>query len=102
MVLHPENFIHFTTGATTFVGEDATRLFAACALRVQLRLYAKTGMFASRGVTLSKMLDAVARTVGRPKSYRRSDNGVAQAMADIDAWIERQKAAIPVIVEPTR
>ncbi len=78
-------------GGTTFVGHDATRLFAATVLRSALKLLA-VGIKPSRGWTMTKALKAASQYTGR--SYKRSE--AKQAQADLTLWIETMKSALPV------
>jgi hypothetical protein len=78
--------------STTFVGRDATQLVRAAALEACLRLYAKTGIIPTRGLTISKMLVAAAQYTG--KKYRRGSANVAAA--DLKVWVETMKSALPV------
>jgi hypothetical protein len=88
-----DSFIEVGKHATTFVGPDATLLFAATSLRGAIGFYLKTRMKVSRLHTPTAMLAAASRITG--KSYKRTQ--LAQAQADLTAWIEAMKAALPVI-----
>jgi hypothetical protein len=87
-----DSFISVGKGHTTFAGPDATRLFAATALRGAIQLYLKTGMRANRAYTPTAMRAAASRVTGKP--YKRTE--LAQAAADLTTWIEAMKAALPI------
>jgi hypothetical protein len=87
-----ESFVEVGGGHTTFVGPDATLLFAAAALRSAINLYVKTGLKANRAYTPSNMLAAASRITGKP--YKRG--GLKRASADLDLWIDAMKAAMPI------
>lgn len=80
-------------GVTSFVGPDATHLFQAVTLRSSLRLYAKIGMFPTRGVTITRMLALATQFTG--KTYKRGQ--AEKAAADVSVWIEAMKCAIPIV-----
>jgi len=88
-----ESFISVGKGFTTFVGPDATRMFAAASLRGAIGLYLETRMKASRVHTPTRMLAAASAITRKP--YKRGQ--LAQAHADLTVWIETMKAALPVI-----
>lgn len=89
-----EDRIEVGPGGTTFIGPDATRLYAASVLRSAIRLYVHTGMKANRAYTPSNMLAAASKISG--ESYPRGKAGLRLAYADLTAWIEAMKAALPV------
>lgn len=78
---------------TCYVGPDATNLFRARVLASGLRLFAKTGMQPTRGVTGAKMLKMATLYTG--KTYKRGQH--EQAAADIDVWAQTMIAALPVL-----
>lgn len=86
-----ESVIIVGEGHTTFAGPDATELFRAAVLRSALGLLAK-GITPTRGMTLTRTLQAVERYTGR--KYKRTE--AARASADLTVWIETMKSAIPV------
>jgi hypothetical protein len=88
-----DSFVEVSKGATTFVGPDATLLFAATTLREAIRFYLKTKMKVNRAYTPTVMLAAASRITGKP--YKRTQ--LAQAQADLNTWIDAMKAALPVI-----
>ena len=77
---------------TTFVGRDATELVRAVMLANSLRLYVKSGIIPTRGVTITRMLQMAHRYTG--KAYKRGQ--AALAAADVAVWIETMKSALPV------
>ncbi len=87
------SYIVAGTSSTTFVGPDAVQLFAAMALRMAINLYLDTGLKANRAYTPTAMRAAATRITGKP--YTRAQ--LAQASADIKAWSDAMKAALPVM-----
>jgi len=87
-----ESYIKTGAGHTTFVGPDATKLFAAAALKSAIGLYVKTGMRANRAYSPTAMSEAAGRITG--KTYKRGQ--LAQAAADLQVWIDAMKAALPI------
>lgn len=88
-----DSYIAVTTAGTSFVGRDATSLYAAMTLASGLRLYAKSGIKLSRMHTPGNMLAAATRVTG--KQYKRSQ--YLSAAADLDQWINTMRAALPVV-----
>lgn len=80
---------------TAFVGPDAVNLFRAKTLASALRMYAKTGMLPTRGVSPTKMLQLARQYTG--KEYRRGQHMLAAN--DIQVWIDTMTAALPVVEE---
>jgi hypothetical protein len=89
-----DSHIEVGTGHTTFVGEDATRLFAAMTVRNAINLYVKTGLCMNRAYTPTNMRAFVTNITG--KRYKRGKAALAQATLDLTQWIEAMKAAMPV------
>lgn len=87
-----ESYVSVGNGHTTFAGPDATKLFAAVALRLAIDLYVKTGMRANRAYTPTNMRAAATRITG--KTYKRTE--LAKASADLKVWSDAMKAAIPI------
>jgi hypothetical protein len=77
---------------TTFSGPDAVNLMRAITLASSLRLYAKTGLIPTRGITASVLLRIATEYTG--KIYKRGQH--EQAAADIRVWIDTMKAALPI------
>ena len=78
--------------AVSFVGEDAVHVFRAAALAGSLRLWAKTGMIPTRGVSGRMMLDLASQYTKR--KYKRTEG--EQAAADLDIFVKTMKAALPI------
>lgn len=87
--------IVLNNGSTTFAGPDAVNLFRAISLKSSLSLYAKCGMRPTRMVTPTMMLQMATEYTG--KKYKRSQH--AQAAADMNAWIQTMKTALPITDE---
>lgn len=83
------------TGGTAFVGPDAINLFRAVTLASALKLYAKTGLVSTRGITITKMLAFAKAYTG--KTYKRGE--AMKAHEDMRVWIETMKAALPTTVD---
>lgn len=79
-------------GGTSFVGRDAVNLTRAITLKASLTLYAKTGMIPTRNVRATDLLRMASEYTG--KTYKRGQHELAAA--DVGAWVETMKAAIPV------
>jgi hypothetical protein len=79
--------------AAAFIGPDAISVFAAASLASAMRLYAKTGIKASRFHTPTRMLLKAGAICG--KTYKRSQ--MLQAAADVEVWLQTMKAALPAV-----
>jgi hypothetical protein len=77
---------------TTYIGKDATHLFRARMVRQALIGWQKFKMKPTRGVNLTRMLEAASGYTGR--KYKRTE--VEQAIQDVDVWIKTMLAALPV------
>ena len=88
-----EDHIAINKHSTAYVGFDAVMLMRATMLRSSIKLYAATGMIPTRGVTITKMLAMATEYTG--KKYKRGQ--YAEAQADLQAWIDAMKAAMPVV-----
>jgi hypothetical protein len=88
-----DSHVHLADGFTSYVGPDATMLFAAASLRGAIKLHIKHGIKASRSHTPTAMAAAASRITG--KSYKRGQ--LAKAAEDLDSWIAAMQAALPVI-----
>lgn len=84
---------HHTSGGTTLAGPDAVNLYRAMVLRSSIRLYEKTGMIPTRGLTITKMFMMAKQYTG--KMYKRGQ--YALVLSDLQTWIDTMKAAMPVI-----
>jgi len=91
------SYIETGAASTSFVGPDATSLFAAVSLRAAIRMWVNTNgtLKASRHYTPTAMAAAATRVTGKP--YTRNRESLRQAMADLTTWIEAMKAALPVV-----
>lgn len=78
-------------GGTMFVGEDATRLFAAATLRSALGLLAK-GIQPTRGFTITRGLNGATLYTG--KKYKGKAD-LENARRDLKVWIDEMAAALP-------
>lgn len=87
--------IEVSPHVTTFVGEDATRLFAATVLRGAIRLYVKSGIKVSSAYTPTAMAFAASGYTG--KTYKRSQ--LDKALVDLSTWIETVKANLSVEIK---
>ncbi|UTC28480.1 hypothetical protein GURKE_04780 [Brevundimonas phage vB_BpoS-Gurke] len=81
------------TGAVTFDGRDAVKLYGLVSLRAAIKLHRDTGMIPTRGVTITKMLASASTVTG--KAYKGKTKHDA-AIADLTATIDAAKAAMPV------
>jgi hypothetical protein len=87
---HDNTAITHTPGGTVLTG-DAIEFFRVAHLKGFLKLYAKTGMIPTRGVTITHML-ALASDVTK-KKYRRGD--AMKAHDDLKVWCDAFRATIP-------
>ena len=90
--VQPSERVLHKGGGVTLSGPDATRMMQAFVLASSLRLYAKTKMIPTRGVTITYMLNMAAQFSG--KKYKRGQAELAAA--DVQKWAEEMRAAIPV------
>ena len=79
-------------GGASLQGPDAMAYFKAVQLCSFLKLYAKTKIIPTRGVTGPVMLRLAKEFTG--KDYKRGQ--YLQAAEDVRVWIETMKAALPV------
>jgi hypothetical protein len=99
MTTTPDSFIKTSDAATSYVGPDAIRLYQARNLAVMLRLYAKTGVIPTRGVTLTQMLRLAAQIQGR-KPYgkaRTRYDAATKAAKDLNVWADTMLSALPIV-----
>ena len=92
MNMQQSEIVHHKSGGISLVGPDAINLYRAVMLASSLRLYAKTGMIPTRGVTAMVMLKIAKEYTG--KTYKRGQ--YEQAAQDVDVWVQTMKAALPV------
>ena len=88
------SYVEAFTGGIAFVGKDATMLFAATALRAAVKLYLKTGLIPYRGMTATRMLQAVTQYT---KQEYKGNGKWDRALADLHNWVETMKAGMPVV-----
>ena len=79
--------------ATTYAGPDAVNLHRAITLKTAIKLYDKSGIIPTRGMTITKMLALVKQYTS--KKYKTTQK--KQAIQDLEKWIETMKAAMPII-----
>ena len=77
---------------TTYIGPDATQLFRARMVRHGLIGWQKFKMKPSRGVTVTRMLDAASGYTGQKYTTKQ----VSQDIDDMDVWIKTMLTALPV------
>lgn len=90
-----DSFIRYSKSrgeATSYVGRDATELFRVNMIKVSIKLYMKTGMIPTRGVTISKMLKMAEQYTGR--KYKKSE--AAYAVEDLHNWVTTMVSALPI------
>jgi hypothetical protein len=90
-----DSFIRYSKSrgeATSYVGRDATELFRVNMIKVSIKLYMKTGMIPTRGVTISKMLKMAEQYTGR--KYKKSE--AAYAVEDLHNWVTCMVSALPI------
>ena len=77
---------------TSYVGEDATRIFQAKALMMGCRMWATHKILPNRLWTPTKMLAASTNLTG--KSYKRGQH--AKAAEDLLEWINNAESHIEI------
>lgn len=87
-----DSHVTISAHATSFVGPDATNLFRALTLKQGIAMHRKFGMIPTRGATITRMLAMASEYSGKP--YKRGQH--AQAEADLQAWIDAMKCALPI------
>lgn len=80
------------SGGMTFDGPDAVQLYRAKLLASSLKLYARSGIIPTRGVTITKMLAFASAYTG--KRYKRGE--AMKAHDDVQAWAAAMMAALPI------
>jgi hypothetical protein len=78
--------------ATSYVGRDATELYRVNMLKISIRLWVKTGLKPTRGVSIKKMLAMAERYTGR--KYKTSE--ASQAVDDLHNWVTCMVSALPI------
>lgn len=87
-----ESKITLFHGGVIAQGPDGVKLYNALALKHAMNLYSKTGIKPTRGWTVTKALAMVTHYTGKP--YKKTQ--LKPALADLTAWCEAMKAAMPV------
>ena len=90
-----DSFIRYSRGrkeAVSYVGTDATSLYRVNMIKISIKLYMKTGMIPTRGVTISKMLKMAEQYTGR--KYKKSE--AAYAVEDLHNWVTCMVSALPI------
>lgn len=90
-----ESEIIVSKGTEVYSGPDAIKLYAAKSLIFGLRVYARTGLIPTRGVTISVMLKQAKEYTG--KDYKRGD--ALKAADDVHKWAAEMQAALPTTIE---
>lgn len=85
--------ITISNGATTIEGPDAIECYRAFVLASSLKLYAKTKIIPTRGVTITRMLEMATRYSG--VKYKRGQ--AMEAAEDVEMWAKVMKSALPII-----
>lgn len=78
-----------------YTGKDAVNVFRARVLASSIRLFAKTGLKPTRGVSGRAMLDMATTYSG--KKYKRGE--YERAAQDVDTWTATMIAALPITQE---
>ncbi len=81
-----------TDGGTSYVGKDAVSMFRTRMLVSALRMYSKSGMIATRGLTPTKMLKLATEITRKP--YKRGEYLVAAD--DLQEHAETLLLSLPV------
>ena len=84
--------VTFSNGSTTFTGDGIT-LYRAMTLKSGISLHRKCGMIPTRGMSITRMFGIASEITG--KKNKRGQHEAAEA--DLSAYIEALKAALPVI-----
>lgn len=90
-----DSFIRYSKSrgeATSYVGRDATELYRVNMIKVSIKLWMKTGMMPTRGVTITKLLKMAEQYTGR--KYKKSE--AAYAVEDLHNWVSTMVSALPI------
>jgi hypothetical protein len=90
-----DSYIRYSRGrgeATSYVGRDATQLYRVNMIKVSIKLWMKTGMMPTRGVTITKLLKMAEQYTGR--KYKKSE--AAYAIEDLHNWVTTMISALPI------
>lgn len=85
--------ITHSKGGTVYSGPDAVRYFGAMQLKLAIRLYRKTKIIPTRGMSISRMLKLAKPFTG--KRYANSAAGWEKCEADLQVWCDTMRAALP-------
>ena len=88
-----DSYVEVSKSCVVYAGPDAAKLFQAKALIASLKLYSKTKLIPTRGVTITRML-AMATAITQ-KPYKRGD--AAKAADDVQRWADTLLASLPVV-----
>lgn len=78
--------------ATSYVGRDATELYRVNMIKTCIKMYMKTKIIPTRGVTITKLLKMATTYTGR--KYKRSE--AAYAVEDLHNWVLTMVSALPI------
>lgn len=90
-----DSYIRYSRGrgeVTSYVGTDATSLYRVNMIKVSIKLWMKTGMMPTRGVTITKLLKMAEQYTGR--KYKKSE--AAYAVEDLHNWVTCMVSALPI------
>lgn len=90
-----DSFIRYSKSrgeATSYVGRDATQLYRVNMIKISIKLWMKTGMMPTRGVTITKLLKMAEQYTGR--KYKKSE--AAYAVEDLHNWVTTMVSALPI------
>lgn len=95
----PQSYIQVNAAgqATSYVGPAATTFFAAMTVKHGIRMWVEVGMLPNRAWTPSRMLAKAAEIMGREKPFPKSKAGGRKAVAELDSWIAKTRATLPVV-----
>ena len=81
-----------SSGAISYDGPEAVDLYRAKTLASALKMYARSGIIPTRGVTITVMLRMA--TGYTRKAYKRGD--ALKASEDVKVWADTLMAAMPI------
>lgn len=90
-----EDHVSIGPGGISFVGHDAVDLFRARTLASMLKLYAKTGIKPTRGVTLKQMLTLATKYTGQ--RYASTKAHALLASDHVKTWADAFALSLPVV-----
>ena len=89
--------IQVSRHGVAFIGHDAVELFMVVTLMAHIRLYAKTGIIPTRGLTITDMLKKATSITRKP--YKRNQGGYSAALTDLEIWKCAMSAALPIEIK---